>query len=227
MFLPCAAPPDPRVSPSESRNPTPPWSPGCAPRVRSFSARPTFTNSVTAARHRMKLLAVAAILGISSESPAGPAAGPPSRLPAAWRPSRLAAIPERRSGCRRPLTAYVDCALRSGAIPNTGTFPVSPPYDTHGPMARNVADLARAFAAMAGYDQTDPMSRRRTVEDVVAHLDGSVSGFDRADPEEFLLRRPRARNWRCRNGCGAGPGSRRRPFERSADPRPAERSGSA
>lgn len=90
---------------------------------------------------------------------------------------------------RLPSSLNGVCGLRPtvGAIPNTGTFPVSPPYDTHGPIARSVADLARAFAVMAGHDRADPMSRRRAVADVATDLDGGVAGLTVLIPTNFFF----------------------------------------
>jgi aspartyl-tRNA(Asn)/glutamyl-tRNA(Gln) amidotransferase subunit A len=47
-----------------------------------------------------------------------------------------------------------------GAVPNTGSMPVSPPYDVIGPMAYAVDDLARVLAVMGGYTLDDIFSRR-------------------------------------------------------------------
>jgi aspartyl-tRNA(Asn)/glutamyl-tRNA(Gln) amidotransferase subunit A len=46
-----------------------------------------------------------------------------------------------------------------GRVPNRGIFPVAASYDTCGPLARSVADVARAFRVAAGYDDEDPTSR--------------------------------------------------------------------
>ncbi len=63
-----------------------------------------------------------------------------------------------------------------GAVPNTGTLPVSEAFDTVGPMARRVTDVARLFAVIAGHDPTDPHSTAAPVADVIGSLDGGVRG---------------------------------------------------
>ena len=45
-----------------------------------------------------------------------------------------------------------------GRIPNTGVVPVSEHYDTVGPIARSVYDVARLFSVLAGYDAADGVS---------------------------------------------------------------------
>jgi aspartyl-tRNA(Asn)/glutamyl-tRNA(Gln) amidotransferase subunit A len=46
-----------------------------------------------------------------------------------------------------------------GRVPNRGCLPVSESFDTIGPIARHVADLARILAVLAGPDAADPSSR--------------------------------------------------------------------
>jgi aspartyl-tRNA(Asn)/glutamyl-tRNA(Gln) amidotransferase subunit A len=75
----------------------------------------------------------------------------------------------------------------AGAVPNTGALPVSAPYDTHGPMARRVADLARVFAAIAGYDPDDPLSEDRPPPDVLSPLKGGVAGVRVLVPTNFFF----------------------------------------
>jgi aspartyl-tRNA(Asn)/glutamyl-tRNA(Gln) amidotransferase subunit A len=45
-----------------------------------------------------------------------------------------------------------------GLVPRTGVIPTWPYLDTHGPLARHVADAALALAALAGADASDPLS---------------------------------------------------------------------
>jgi aspartyl-tRNA(Asn)/glutamyl-tRNA(Gln) amidotransferase subunit A len=45
-----------------------------------------------------------------------------------------------------------------GRVPNRGCLPVSASFDTIGPIARHVGDLARILAAIAGHDPEDPSS---------------------------------------------------------------------
>lgn len=48
-----------------------------------------------------------------------------------------------------------------GAVSNRGVQPLAPTFDTIGPMARAVEDMAAAYRVMAGYDDADPYSLRR------------------------------------------------------------------
>lgn len=64
-----------------------------------------------------------------------------------------------------------------GSVPSTGVFPVSPPLDTPGPMARHVVDLARLLAAMAGHDPRDPFSLDRMLPDLLRRLNAGVAGL--------------------------------------------------
>ena len=75
----------------------------------------------------------------------------------------------------------------NGAIPNRGTFPVSPPHDTPGPLARRVEDVAAAYMAMAGFDPEDPTSEDRPIGDAMAGLDRGVSGMTIATPRPFFF----------------------------------------
>ena len=45
-----------------------------------------------------------------------------------------------------------------GLVPRTGVIPTWPYLDTHGPLARSVADAAVALAALAGPDSSDPLA---------------------------------------------------------------------
>jgi Asp-tRNA(Asn)/Glu-tRNA(Gln) amidotransferase A subunit family amidase len=45
-----------------------------------------------------------------------------------------------------------------GLVPRTGVVPTWPYLDTHGPLARSVADAALLLAAIAGADASDPLS---------------------------------------------------------------------
>jgi Asp-tRNA(Asn)/Glu-tRNA(Gln) amidotransferase A subunit family amidase len=47
-----------------------------------------------------------------------------------------------------------------GLVPRTGVIPTWPYLDTHGPLARSVADAALALAALAGADPSDPLALR-------------------------------------------------------------------
>ena len=64
-----------------------------------------------------------------------------------------------------------------GRISCRGSVPVSAWFDTLGPMARRVSDVARIFAVIAGHDPEDPISRDVPVPNVVAELDRPVDGL--------------------------------------------------
>jgi len=48
-----------------------------------------------------------------------------------------------------------------GLVPRTGVIPTWPYLDTHGPLARSVADAALLLAVIAGADASDPLSAGR------------------------------------------------------------------
>jgi aspartyl-tRNA(Asn)/glutamyl-tRNA(Gln) amidotransferase subunit A len=74
-----------------------------------------------------------------------------------------------------------------GRIPNTGSFPVSATHDTIGPMARSAADVARLFAVMAGYDNADPISEARPLENFLPRLADSIEGIRIAVPKNYYF----------------------------------------
>jgi aspartyl-tRNA(Asn)/glutamyl-tRNA(Gln) amidotransferase subunit A len=51
-----------------------------------------------------------------------------------------------------------------GRVSNFGTMPVSSTFDTVGPLARRMRDLATVYETIAGYDARDPVSVDRPVE---------------------------------------------------------------
>ncbi|SHE50392.1 amidase [Kaistia soli DSM 19436] len=59
-----------------------------------------------------------------------------------------------------------------GRTSRHGVFPLADSLDTIGPMARNAADVAAMFNAMAGADPCDPTSLSAPVPDYLAALDG-------------------------------------------------------
>ena len=64
-----------------------------------------------------------------------------------------------------------------GRISCRGSIPVSAWFDTLGPMAKRVSDVARIFAVIAGHDPEDPISEDRPVPNIMADLDRPVSGL--------------------------------------------------
>jgi Asp-tRNA(Asn)/Glu-tRNA(Gln) amidotransferase A subunit family amidase len=51
-----------------------------------------------------------------------------------------------------------------GLVPRSGVIPTWPYLDTHGPLARTVADAALLLAAIAGADRADPLTRTAAVD---------------------------------------------------------------
>jgi Asp-tRNA(Asn)/Glu-tRNA(Gln) amidotransferase A subunit family amidase len=56
-------------------------------------------------------------------------------------------------------TGVVGMKPSFGLVPRTGVIPTWPYLDTHGPLARSVADAALLLAAIAGPDASDPLAR--------------------------------------------------------------------
>lgn len=56
-------------------------------------------------------------------------------------------------------TGVVGMKPTFGLVPRTGVIPTWPYLDTHGPLARTVADAALLLAAIAGADPADPLTR--------------------------------------------------------------------
>lgn len=79
-----------------------------------------------------------------------------------------------------------------GRVSRYGCFALAPSFDTMGPLTRTVRDTALCYAAMAGYDERDPVSCRKPVEVPAftpeARLDGVRIGLavnffnERVDP---------------------------------------------
>ena len=55
-------------------------------------------------------------------------------------------------------TGVVGMKPTFGLVPRTGVIPTWPYLDTHGPLARSVADAALLLAAIAGTDSSDPLA---------------------------------------------------------------------
>ena len=56
-------------------------------------------------------------------------------------------------------TGVVGMKPTFGLVPRTGVIPTWPYLDTHGPLARTVADAALLLAVIAGADPSDPLAR--------------------------------------------------------------------
>ena len=64
-------------------------------------------------------------------------------------------------------TGVVGMKPTFGLVPRTGVIPTWPYLDTHGPLARSVADAALLLAAVAGADASDPLSIGRAPDRAV------------------------------------------------------------
>ena len=81
------------------------------------------------------------------------------------------------SSVRSPpaFNALVGVRPTRGLVSRTGIVPLCGTQDTAGPIARTVADAARALQVMAGYDPDDPVTARGVGE---VPDDGYVAGLD-------------------------------------------------
>ena len=68
-------------------------------------------------------------------------------------------------------TGVVGMKPTFGLVPRTGVIPTWPYLDTHGPLARSVADAALLLAAIAGADPSDPLAVGRAPDG------GALAGF--------------------------------------------------
>lgn len=75
----------------------------------------------------------------------------------------------------------------SGRVSNYGCMPVSLSHDTIGPMARTALDCARIFAVIAGYDDQDPVSEPRPLENFLPSLGDGIAGVRIGVPLNFYL----------------------------------------
>ena len=74
-----------------------------------------------------------------------------------------------------------------GRVPNHASTPVSASFDTIGPMARSVADVARIFAVIAGYDNRDPWSIDKPLLNFLPSLNDGIEGTKIGLPRSFYL----------------------------------------
>lgn len=74
-----------------------------------------------------------------------------------------------------------------GRISGGHALGASATFDTMGPLAYGVADVARAYAASAGYDIDDPTSIEQPVGDVFAALGAGVAGLRIGLPRRFFF----------------------------------------
>jgi len=74
-----------------------------------------------------------------------------------------------------------------GRVPNTGSTPVSPRFDTIGPLARDVATVAAVYEVIAGYDSSDAISVARPVDSFLAVFAQGVRGLRVGLPRRFFF----------------------------------------
>ena len=74
-------------------------------------------------------------------------------------------------------TGVVGMKPTFGLVPRTGVIPTWPYLDTHGPLARSVADAALLLAAIAGADTSDPLALTSTWDGApLAAIRGDLRG---------------------------------------------------
>lgn len=74
-----------------------------------------------------------------------------------------------------------------GRVPNAGALEASAQFDVIGPMAYSVTDVARAFAAVAGYDPADYLSVDQPVPNFLPALRDGISGARIGLPRRFFF----------------------------------------
>lgn len=89
---------------------------------------------------------------------------------------------------RMPAALNGICGLRptAGAVSNRGSFPVSPPHDTIGPLARRIIDLATVYAVIAGPDAADPTAAPEPPPDVLGRLADGIEGIRILMPSRWI-----------------------------------------
>jgi aspartyl-tRNA(Asn)/glutamyl-tRNA(Gln) amidotransferase subunit A len=80
-------------------------------------------------------------------------------------------------------------ALRpsDGRVSTRGVFPITWTFDTVGPIARSVTDLAALLGVLAGYDDADPRSIDRPVDRYLDALDAGLEGMRIGIPRNFFF----------------------------------------
>jgi len=74
-----------------------------------------------------------------------------------------------------------------GRVSNHGCMPVSPTFDTIGPMGVNVTDVARLFTVMSGFDPLDPVSENRRLKNILVDMHEPIKGLRIGIPENHYL----------------------------------------
>ena len=91
------------------------------------------------------------------------------------------------SSIRMPaaLTGVTGLRPTAGSVSPAGVLPVSPPHDIVGPIARNVADVARIQAAIISPGA--PARHAVTPAALIDRLDDDISGLRIAIPDDFFF----------------------------------------
>jgi aspartyl-tRNA(Asn)/glutamyl-tRNA(Gln) amidotransferase subunit A len=74
-----------------------------------------------------------------------------------------------------------------GSVSNRGVFPISATFDTVGPMARSMVDVAQLLSVMVGYDALDPRAVSHPPIDPLAGLDEGLAGLRIGMPRTFFF----------------------------------------
>jgi aspartyl-tRNA(Asn)/glutamyl-tRNA(Gln) amidotransferase subunit A len=123
----------------------------------------------------------------TSRIPGGSSGGNAAALAAAM---AFAAVGGDTGGSNRQpaaLCGVVGVKVTYGRVSRHGGIPLSWSMDTVGPMARTVGDAAALLKVMAGHDPRDPTTRRDTVPDYLAALDGGLKGIRIGIPHDTFL----------------------------------------
>ncbi|KQP14223.1 amidase [Pseudorhodoferax sp. Leaf267] len=85
------------------------------------------------------------------------------------------------------LNGVVGLRPTHGRVPNTGCFPVSGAYDTIGPLARTVAEVAQAYEVIAGPDAGDDWTEDRPVASWAHRFAQGIEGLRIGVPEAWCM----------------------------------------
>jgi aspartyl-tRNA(Asn)/glutamyl-tRNA(Gln) amidotransferase subunit A len=75
----------------------------------------------------------------------------------------------------------------TGRVSNRGVFPITWTFDTVGPLARSVEDVALLLSVIAGHDEDDPRSVDWPVDDLCVALEQGLEGLRVGVPRSFFF----------------------------------------
>jgi aspartyl-tRNA(Asn)/glutamyl-tRNA(Gln) amidotransferase subunit A len=118
--------------------------------------------------------------------PGGSSGGAAASLAAGM--SRIAFGSDTGGSVRCPSALCGVCGIRPtvGRVPNSNALALTIHADTIGMMARSVADVARGFAAIAGYDPDDVQSEDVAVDNFLPTLRDGIEGATIGIPKTFF-----------------------------------------